>query len=354
MITSYRYSLFALFLVFNAIICSVAVWNYTIAQALLVTANIDVYLAVIGGLSVLFIIPIAFVDVFRKNALTGRVWFELLWVGVFWILELCGAAAFTAQIPDTLCTTASTILQPDGCTSSRVLEAFAWLTTILLLFHLLALFVSALLHYDDDKEIWSASIRFYAWYSTRSTLESNPPSPTRSFAPSFNRRSFSLRAPKPKRPIRPADLDLEKAGATARPPMRDTSRSTVSRVAPPQQPPSMYPTSVAATMGNAARAPPASMRLQPTRPLRVVNANLSVSSPITEVPTPAPTGAAATSAARTPSPRSASLPKSAGTRPTHARGGSGSPTRRRPPPPLDLTRISAYNAIEERRKQQER
>ena len=29
------------------------------------------------------------VDMCRKEALTGRVWFELLWVGVFWVLELC-------------------------------------------------------------------------------------------------------------------------------------------------------------------------------------------------------------------------------------------------------------------------
>jgi hypothetical protein len=30
-----------------------------------------------------------FIEILRKNAVTGRLWFEISWVGLFWVMELC-------------------------------------------------------------------------------------------------------------------------------------------------------------------------------------------------------------------------------------------------------------------------
>ncbi|KAH8106735.1 hypothetical protein BXZ70DRAFT_1003647 [Cristinia sonorae] len=358
LLISYRYFFLALFVVLNAVTCSVAVWNYSIAQALLLSAKVDVFLAVISGLAILFVIPIMFVDAFRKNALTGRVWFELAWSGLFWVLHLCGASAFTALVPDDMCSPLAVGLVPYSCTSSRVLQAFSWLCSILLLFHLITLFVCSLLHYDDDKTIWNAGIRFYPWFETRSTLGSAPSSPTTKTAPApttWQRKPFNLSTSKKlKRASRPADLDLEKGERTnvQQGAMMQTSRTMTS--AANQGAPSLYPSHVAATMTSAplelpsSKTPKSASKRQhqdvprshrKAAPKEIAAHIPTVSSPLTA---PAQSDMDEMSSRRPPVPKSAA-PVS----------GRGSPTRRGPPPPLDLARISAYNAIEERRKKQQ-
>ncbi|THH26941.1 hypothetical protein EUX98_g7244 [Antrodiella citrinella] len=338
---SYRYSLFTLFLVFNAVLCSVAVWNYTIAKVLLLTAHVDVYLAAIGGLAVLFIIPVTFVDMFRKNALTGRVWFELVWVGVFWVLELCGASAFTAINSDTMCSKNAVAIQRDSCTSTRAVQAFSWLITIMLLVYLVILFISALLHYDDDKAVWSSGVRHYPWFNaSRAPLGSTPPSPNESVT-KWHRKSLMLTKPQPKRPSRSADFAYLEAGSA--PSMQQTTRIAVTALAPE---PSLYPATVAANM-LPARAPPT--RVPPPLAFPSRQARRPQGSQLLSIPSPIPE----VSPGYIESQRTPQTPGS-GSRPLqlHARSGSsGSPTRRGPPPPLDLTKISAYIAIEERRKQ---
>ena len=224
---------------------------------------------------------------------------------------------------------------------------------------------SGIRHYDEDKAVWHSGVRFYPWFGTRTSLGSAPSSPTKAqtSGPTWQRRSLKLVVPQPKRPNRPADLDLEAGPKPAVSMMQQKYSNVVSAV--PQPASSMYPAGVAASMGDAARAPastgatppplgdwPRSSRHQkkPSKGMRYV---VNIPSPVPEVVSPVTAPAISTTAPL--SFRKAATPKSAApsapSRPTHPRRGSGSPTRRGPPPPLDLTRISAYNAIEERRKQ---
>ncbi|PSR94090.1 hypothetical protein PHLCEN_2v4518 [Hermanssonia centrifuga] len=91
-----------LFVIFNAVIASVAAWDYGMAHETGHNQQIDAYLIFLGILGVIYIIPIAAVDILRKNAVPNRVWFECLWVGVFWVLEL-GASAVTANASNSAC-----------------------------------------------------------------------------------------------------------------------------------------------------------------------------------------------------------------------------------------------------------
>ena len=52
------------------------------------SALIDAYLIAIGAAGILWMFPVMFLDQLRKNALVSRVWFECVWVGLFWLLNL--------------------------------------------------------------------------------------------------------------------------------------------------------------------------------------------------------------------------------------------------------------------------
>ena len=52
------------------------------------SAFIDAYLIAIGAAGILWMFPVMFLDQLRKNALVSRVWFECVWVGLFWLLNL--------------------------------------------------------------------------------------------------------------------------------------------------------------------------------------------------------------------------------------------------------------------------
>ncbi|KAJ3476278.1 hypothetical protein NLI96_g11271 [Meripilus lineatus] len=200
---SYRYFLFGAFIVCNAIICSVAAWNFSLARYTGIDLHVDVFLILLGVSGVVFLLPIIFVDLFRKNALYTKVWFECTWVAVFWVLELAGASAVTAIIPPELCVPDSDAIAVNACTSTRVLLAFTWLITVLLVIYLVALLVSAISHQEDDSMVWHAHVRFFPWFQIRSSLNSAPPSPTRDW-----HRPFALAAPQPKRVVNHAELQL--------------------------------------------------------------------------------------------------------------------------------------------------
>ena len=51
-------------------------------------AFIDAYLIAIGAAGILWMFPVMFLDQLRKNALVSRVWFECVWVGLFWLFNL--------------------------------------------------------------------------------------------------------------------------------------------------------------------------------------------------------------------------------------------------------------------------
>ncbi|KAG2147068.1 hypothetical protein BD769DRAFT_714123 [Suillus cothurnatus] len=99
-----RYILFGLFVVCNAIICTVAVWNHSLVQATGgQTVQVDVYLIFLGAFSLAFIFPIIFADILCTDPFSSRVWIECAWVALIWLMQLAGAAAVTAIAPRIQC-----------------------------------------------------------------------------------------------------------------------------------------------------------------------------------------------------------------------------------------------------------
>ncbi|TBU65666.1 hypothetical protein BD310DRAFT_963449 [Dichomitus squalens] len=178
-LSSCRYSSFALFTLCNAVLCVIAVWNLTLAQEIGWTPFVDAYLIAIGAAGILWMFPVMFLDQLRKNALVSRVWFECAWVGLFWILNLAGAAAVTAMLPNMMCSFAANLLLPGACATTDVLLAFSWIGMANLLVYLCVLMVSAIIHMKDDSTIWSAHTITYPWFRLREQLNSARPSPVR-------------------------------------------------------------------------------------------------------------------------------------------------------------------------------
>ncbi|KAI0362272.1 hypothetical protein OH77DRAFT_1528271 [Trametes cingulata] len=181
-LSAYRYSSFALFILCNAVICCVSVWNLVLAQEIGWNPMIDAYMIAISALGILFIFPVMCLDLLRKNSIVGRVWFECVWVGVFCLLTLGGAAAITAILPNLLCSFAANFLLPSSCTSTKVLLAFAWVGAINLLVYFVVLMVTAIIHMKDDSQVWGANTRMYPWYKVREALSSARPSPLKTWS----------------------------------------------------------------------------------------------------------------------------------------------------------------------------
>lgn len=190
-----RYLVFGLLVICNAILCSVAVWNLSLAQSVGQNLQVDAFLTFLGAFSLLFIFTIVFIEILRRNTVTGRLWFEVSWVGLFWIMELSGAAAVSAIAPDVLCGRSALI--DAACTSTQVLLAFSWLSTIILLVYLVCLVCMAIIRQKRDPQIWHASV-FEFWRSdTRHNLKSAPASPS---LPRF-RKTPEMFAPQPRHPL---------------------------------------------------------------------------------------------------------------------------------------------------------
>jgi len=191
-----RYLVFGLLVICNAIVCSVAVWNLSLAQSVGQNLQIDAFLTFLGAFSMVFIFTILFIEILQKNLVTGRLWFEVLWVALFWIMELSGAAAVSALVPDLLCGTQSSLIGNDACTSTHVLLAFSWLSTIILLVYLLCLVCAAIIRQKRDSQIWHASVIEFCRTDTRHDLRSTPASP---ILPHFH-KAHEVIAPQPRRP----------------------------------------------------------------------------------------------------------------------------------------------------------
>ncbi|KAI0797723.1 hypothetical protein C8Q75DRAFT_801644 [Abortiporus biennis] len=352
-----RYFYFVFFIICNAIIAGLSAWNLSMAKDLFdYSPSVDAYLVFLGVFGVVFMIPIIFFDLFRKNAHANTVWFELGWVWLFWILELAGGAALAAKLPKLMCNAIVTAFVSDPCTSTRVLLAFSWLATIASTIYLLALGISAVLHKDEGENIWLANVRFYPWYATKATLDG-----------SFESKKRSLRLIRQKQAPAPLKMDIEaafsqssakrtvfQATPTAKPPMLPPMQQTrqdsltVPRAPERQQPhsanPSLYPAVVQAKLAVQARR---LSRGSPSLPEWPRTAG-PASRPLPASPNPSrklvprpPTTAQPQSFPSEQFPQTAPLRVA-------SRRGSGSPTRRGPPPPLNLKGISAYQAIDAR------
>lgn len=158
---------------------------------------IDGYLIFLGASGLLLIFPILFFELYGKDVFLGRVWFELLWVGFFSIMDLVGAAVTTAHSGSQTCSSGAlaslTSIQESPCPSSQVLQAFAWISTILLLGYLTLLFILTMVIQREDSSIWHHSVRKFPLMKGQA-LKSVPASPS---LPTFHRQSIA--APRPRR-----------------------------------------------------------------------------------------------------------------------------------------------------------
>lgn len=176
-----RYALFGLFVVCNAIICSVAVWNHSLVQATGgQTVQVDVYLIFLGAFSLAFIFPIIFADLLCTDPLSARVWFECAWIALFWLMQLAGAAAVTAIVPHIQCSAQATKWNDNSCLSTHILVAFTWICTIILLLYLFLLVVTTITTQRIDPDVWHHNVRYLRIETTRQCLSSAQNSPTAS------------------------------------------------------------------------------------------------------------------------------------------------------------------------------
>jgi hypothetical protein len=195
---------FGIFIVCNTILCSVGVWNLSFVQLMtLYNAQVPAYMIFLGSFGLVCIFPLIFIDLTRRNAFTSRVWVELVWVGGFWIMELFGAAALSATVPNNQCIPHQDKIAATVCLSGKVLLGFAWIITLMMFAYLITLSVCAFMHHSTDPNVWNETVRGYPWFSARSTtLPSTPPSPTVEKGP----EALSLKHPRPKAAFNPAAL----------------------------------------------------------------------------------------------------------------------------------------------------
>jgi len=190
-----RYLVFGFLIICNAIICSVAVWNLSFAQSINQTLQVDAFLTFLGAFAVMFILSILFIEILQRNTVTGRIWFEILWVGLFWIMELSGAAAVTALAPNLFCTQ-SALAGKDACTSTHVLLAFSWLSAVIFLVYLICLVCATIIRHQQDPQIWHSGVIEFYRSDSRHGLNSAPNSPV---LPRFHKIPEVI-APQPRRP----------------------------------------------------------------------------------------------------------------------------------------------------------
>ncbi|KAF7363347.1 hypothetical protein MSAN_00990100 [Mycena sanguinolenta] len=195
-----RYLIFAIFIVCNAILSSVAVWNSSLVHPSSRQSRTDTYIVVVGALGLALTFTIIFVELVRRNAFTSRVWFEILWTTTFFGLDLAGAAILTVVgLADVCAPTQSKKSQPilpGTCSSSRVLMGFTWLCTFILLMYLILLVTLTLVNWNNDSmpRIWECTVHNFPPLAYR---RSNAPS---SFAPRFTQDKTVIAAPTPQRP----------------------------------------------------------------------------------------------------------------------------------------------------------
>ncbi|KAJ7470661.1 hypothetical protein FB451DRAFT_346530 [Mycena latifolia] len=155
-----RYLVFAVFIVCNAILASVAVWNSSLVSPPSRDSRIDTYLVVVGALGLALTFTIIFAELIRRNAFTSRVWFEITWTTLFFVLDLAGAAILTDVGEDDMCKQHKMKLLPGSCSSTKVLMGFTWLCTFILLIYLVLLVVLTVINRNNESvpRIWECTV----------------------------------------------------------------------------------------------------------------------------------------------------------------------------------------------------
>lgn len=201
--------------------------------------------------------------------------------------------------------------------------------------YLLALSLSAVLHQEDGDDVWQAGVRFYPWYSNREELQSAPASPTRQWP-----KPLHLATPRPLRTSQPQrQMSIEKSAYPVERVQKQEQGYGYSRQepAPMQQhsaePQSLYPA-----------------QLKSNLPRHETGRTGATPPPLGDWPNSARKSQRTQSQGTSPTSGSAaqthSSSQSASARPKHPRKGSNGSLSRQRPPPLDLSRISAFHAME--------
>jgi hypothetical protein len=203
-----RYFVFGIFVVCNTVLCSVGVWNLSLVQTRsFYNAQISAYMIFLGAFGLLCIFPLIFIDLIRRHPFTSRIWVELTWITIFWIMELSGAAALSAIVPSNHCRRHRGRLGANACLSGQVLLGFAWAITLILLGYMVTLAVYTIVHQVSDPNVWNETVREYPWFGARSTLSSPPPSPSLEKGPGVP----TLMHPRPQTAFNPLELARERS-----------------------------------------------------------------------------------------------------------------------------------------------
>jgi len=200
----FRYVVFALSIIWSAVIASFSVWNLGYAlspNSLGQVVRVDSYGIAVNGVVLLGVFTMIFIEVGRKNAFTSRIWFDCLWSGLFFLLNLSFASVVTALLPSQMCS--GTPQLPSGaCTSTKALQGSTWVNTITLFAYFATIFLTAVIYSGSDNRLWGYSIYNLSTYN-RSNGSSRLPSPPSSPIPGMLHRFIkppSIIAPRPQRP----------------------------------------------------------------------------------------------------------------------------------------------------------
>ncbi|TRM61891.1 hypothetical protein BD626DRAFT_459544 [Schizophyllum amplum] len=341
-----RYVAFVVFIICNAIIASVAAWNLSLAQTVGFgsVAQIDPYMIFVAASALIIIFTIIFRELAVATSIFGSVSSECVWVMLYWILELVGAAAFSA-IGHSMCDSDDLrfMNQPssiarDSCASSRVLMGFSWICTLTLMAYLVALVTSTISHYHEDPQAWHCKIKDYPWASGQPLGDA----PTRTATPSSIEKAAPPAAAPQQRWAPPLAAVLSRSSATASPesiinpfPLPATSQKPIPSIPAQRAPdasqetyhrppsnPSLYSRAVQSSMPRASPQPTYYNPNRPPSPPRDWQRSEIVSQSQRNMQSPAtvPAGSAASS--------------------TSSRGSRRVEGHR--PPPLDLSKISAF------------
>jgi len=115
------------------------------------TYNIDITFAslalAVAVITMVTMVPLIAVEFTRKGAFTSRVFVELIWVGILWVLWLAsGAEAATLNVDPSLCS--SSFLGSTGktiCSSILAVTAFSFLNWIILMAWFVTLLVFSII-----------------------------------------------------------------------------------------------------------------------------------------------------------------------------------------------------------------
>lgn len=161
-----RYVAFALFILFCGLIGSFAALNLGFMTSGVITLQalveaLDIYLVAVSVINVVFIVPVVGTELYRRGALTSRIWFELLWVSAFFLAYLGGAITSTMLIPNAVCNTGGSMKL--ACMTSMGLVAFAWISASAYLIYFFTLLAYCVIHSKPSFNIWNTSIVDHPW-----------------------------------------------------------------------------------------------------------------------------------------------------------------------------------------------